>query len=86
MNTLPEATIAAFEDRGTVARTIDVDIDEARSVMDRLAAVGVDMADVAHTLEDEGVASFHRSFAHVLGELEAKRDLLARSMQIDDWR
>ena len=30
VNTLPEATIADFEDHGTLARTIDVDVDEAR--------------------------------------------------------
>jgi transaldolase len=72
VNTLPETTITAFENRGTVARTIDVDIDEAQSVMDRLAAVGVDMADVARTLEDEGVAHFHESFQHVLGVLDTK--------------
>ena len=29
VNTLPEATIAAFEDHGTLARTIDVGVDEA---------------------------------------------------------
>ena len=40
VNTLPEATIAAFEDHGRVARTIDTDVDDAREVMRRLAAVG----------------------------------------------
>ena len=53
-----EATIAAFEDRGTLARTIDSGVDHAEAVMDRLAEVGVDMADLGHTLEDQGVASF----------------------------
>ena len=62
VNTLPEATIAAFEDHGRVARTIDADVDDARDVMRDLAAVGIDMDDVGLTLEDEGVASFHESF------------------------
>ena len=34
--------------------------------MARLATVGVDMDDVGRTLEDEGVASFHKSFQQLL--------------------
>ena len=46
---------------------------------DGLAEVGVDMDDVGRTLEDQGVASFHESFAHVLQVLETKaRQLAAR--------
>jgi transaldolase len=77
VTTLPEATIAAFEDHGTLARSIDRGVDEAGVVMDRLAEVGVDMDDVGRTLEDQGVASFHQSFAHVLQALEGKAGQLA---------
>ena len=77
VNTLPEATIAAFEDHGTIARTIDSGVAHAEAVMDRLAEVGVDMDDVGRTLEDQGVASFHQSFAHVLQALEHKARQLA---------
>ena len=79
VNTLPEVTIAAFEDHGTLARTIDTGLDHAEAVMAGLAGVGVDMDDVGRSLEDQGVASFHQSFAHVLGALESKaRHLAAR--------
>jgi len=77
VNTLPEATIAAFEDHGTIARTIDRGVDDAEAVMHRLAEVGVSMDDVGRLLEDQGVASFHESFAHVLGALETKARQLA---------
>jgi transaldolase len=77
VNTLPESTIAAFEDHGTIARTIDRDVDEAEAVMRRLAEVGVDMDDVGRALEDQGVASFHESFAHVLHALQGKARQLA---------
>jgi transaldolase len=77
VNTLPEATIAAFEDHGTLARTIDSGVDHAGAVMDRLAEVGVDMDEVGRALEDQGVASFHQSFAHVLQTLETKARQLA---------
>jgi transaldolase len=71
VNTLPETTIAAFRAHGTIARTIDSDVDAAMDVMDRLAAVGVDLDDVGRTLERQGVASFSRSFAQVSAALTA---------------
>jgi transaldolase len=72
VNTLPEPTIAAFEDHGTVARTIDRDVDDADAVIDRLEALGIDLDLVGRTLEDQGVASFQDSFAGVLSALDAK--------------
>jgi transaldolase len=77
VNTLPEPTIAAFEDHGTLARTIDSGVGDAEAVMHALAEVGVDMDDVGRTLEDQGVASFHESFAHVLQALQTKARQLA---------
>lgn len=72
VNTLPAPTIDAFEARGTVARTIDADVAGARQALDDVAAVGVDLADVARVLEVEGVAAFEKSFDDLLGTLEAK--------------
>ena len=34
VNTMPEGTIAAFQDHGTVARTVDADVDGARAEID----------------------------------------------------
>ncbi|HEX8860919.1 MAG TPA: transaldolase [Actinomycetes bacterium] len=79
VNTLPESTIAAFEDHGRLARTVDQGAEEAAEVMRRLAAIGIDMADVGTTLEVAGVRAFHESFAEVLGVLDGKaRQLAAR--------
>jgi transaldolase len=72
VNTMPEGTLDDFEAVGTLARTVDVGADEAQAVFDGLAAVGIDMADVATTLEDEGVASFATSFDELAATLEAK--------------
>ena len=74
VNTLPEATIVAFEERGTVARTVDVDVAGAQSVLDDLGRVGVDLADVAQVLEVEGVAAFEKSFDDLLETLQSKAD------------
>lgn len=72
VNTLPEATITVFEDHGTIARTIDVGVEDATEVMGRLAGVGVDMDDIGLTLEDKGIASFQESFQGVISALDGK--------------
>ena len=76
VNTMPDATLTAFDDHGALARTIDADPDADRAVFQRLADLGIDMEEVAATLEDEGVASFSKSFDELLGVLAAKADAL----------
>jgi len=72
VNTLPDQTLEAFEDHGTVARTIDADLEGAHRVMDRLGELGIDMGDVTETLESEGVAAFEKSFEELLDTLGEK--------------
>ncbi|TDW84313.1 transaldolase [Kribbella pratensis] len=69
VTTLPEATIAAFEDHGTMTRTVDNGVPQATELMQRLTAVGVDMTAVGHTLEDNGIASFNKAYQDVLANL-----------------
>jgi transaldolase len=77
VNTMPDATIEAFLDHGSVARTIDVDLEEARRRWATLADVGVDLDDVGKTLEDEGVASFVKSFDELVQALKDKAATLS---------
>ena len=77
VNTMPDATIDAFEDHGTVAPTIDAGVDEAHDVMTRLDSLGVDMADVASVLEDEGAAAFVKSFQELMTALADKAGQLS---------
>jgi transaldolase len=77
VNTLPDATIAAFQDHGTVARTIDANPEHSHRALARLGELGIDMADVAKTLEDEGVASFSKSFDELMQSLTDKANALA---------
>ncbi len=66
VNTMPDATIDAFEDHGVVARTLDANVEEARAQMQALAGLGIDMAQVTYELEREGVKSFDDSFDELL--------------------
>jgi transaldolase len=72
VNTMPEGTLQAFADHGTVARTVDADPTAASDLLARLAEVGVDFDDVSSTLEDEGVHSFAKSFDELIQSLSDK--------------
>lgn len=72
VNTLPDATVEAFADHGTVARRVDQDVDAAEAAWAGLASVGVDTDDVGAQLEREGVASFAKSFDELLSALETR--------------
>jgi transaldolase len=72
VNTLPEATLEAFADHGTLERTVDANYAAADEVWQKLADVGVDMADVSECLEREGVDAFVKSFDELIEALEAK--------------
>ncbi len=76
VNTIPEATLDAFEDHGTLSRTLDDDVEGARATW---AAVGelVDLDDVSKVLEVEGVAAFEKSFDELLGVLTTRAGDLA---------
>ncbi|MCB1001070.1 MAG: transaldolase [Acidimicrobiales bacterium] len=72
VNTLPDATLEAFADHGTLERRVDADVDQAEAAWAGLSAVGVDLDDVAAKLEREGVSSFQKSFDELLGALTTK--------------
>jgi transaldolase len=78
VNTLPDSTVEAFADHGTVARRVDQDLAHADHVWRALSDVGIDMGLVAERLEEEGVGSFSKSFEELLGALSTKADELRR--------
>jgi len=77
VNTMPEETLRAFQDHGEVrGATACEGLDEARALLDELAAAGVDYDDVVETLEAEGVQKFADSFAELLEGIREKRERL----------
>jgi transaldolase len=73
VNTMPKETIEAFQDHGEVRPTLEEGLDEARALLDELAAAGVDYDDVTRVLEEEGVQKFADSFDELLEGVAAKR-------------
>jgi transaldolase len=77
VNTMPEETIAAFQDHGNVAQTLTEGIDESHKLFDDLRAAGIDYDDVTETLEREGVQKFTDSLDELKEGIQAKRGELA---------
>ncbi len=69
VNTMPEATLEAFRTAGTLARTIDADPAAARAVLAGVGSAGVDLEDVAATLEAQGVELFAKAHRELLATL-----------------
>ena len=72
VNTLPTETLKAFVDHGTVARTVDKHLDEARNSLDRLDEVGIDLDRVTDELLEEGLVKFADSFDALMEAIESE--------------
>ena len=72
ISTMPEQTLRAFADHGTVARTVDASPDDAERILAAAAAAGLDLAAVTAQLEREGVSSFCDSYHQLLACIEHK--------------
>ncbi|MEM9952426.1 MAG: transaldolase [Chloroflexota bacterium] len=78
VNTMPPNTKEAFKDHGTVARTIDIDVDTAQSQVNQLAEIGVDYDAITQNLQDVGVEKFEKPFASLMNSIREKSEKLAQ--------
>ncbi len=62
INTLPDATLAAFRDHGRAAATLMTGMDEAQAYAGALAALGIDLDEVGETLQIEGLRLFAEAY------------------------
>jgi transaldolase len=72
VDTMPPATIDAFEDHGVVDRTVDKKVAVAEGLLKEIEAVGIPMREVTEKLLVEGIASFQKSFDELIAGLESK--------------
>jgi len=72
VNTVPPQTLLAFYDHGKVERTIDQDQVLSGKVFEDLAALGIDIEEVAQELENEGVTAFADAYTSLLNSLEIR--------------
>ncbi len=85
VDTMPPATLNAFRDHGKV-RGATIKVGDPRSLLDRLANLGIDLDTITDDLLKEGIEDFAKSFEKLLAALGEKKKLL-RSGQVDkqEW-
>ena len=80
VNTMPDATFAAFMEHGSARTSIEDGVDEARDAISALEAGGVSMEAVTAQLMHGGVKAFADSFDELLDNIVAKRDKLLSAL------
>jgi transaldolase len=70
INTLPDATLAAFREHGHVASTLTTGMSDAQAHIKALAALGIDLMDVGETLQTEGVRIFAEAYEKLLAAVQ----------------
>jgi transaldolase / glucose-6-phosphate isomerase len=73
VNTMPEKTMDAFRDHGTVRDTITTDVDQAEAALAALDRAGISLDAVTAKLVTDGVKAFCDSFDKLNGVLAEKR-------------
>ena len=73
VNTVPPATLRAFQDHGKVVRTIDADVAGAKRCLADVEAAGIPLVEVTDDLLADGLKKFTDSFRSLLAAIEAKR-------------
>lgn len=81
VNTVPPATLQAFQLRGTVADTLEAGTEDARAHLAKLTDLGIDLGAITQQLQDDGVASFAKSFESLMASIEEKRERLLAEQQ-----
>lgn len=77
IDTMPEKTLHAFADHGQLHGAMDVDGGDADVMLARITKAGVDIDQLALTLQQEGAESFVKSWHHLLDGIADKARQLA---------
>ncbi|MCL4685586.1 transaldolase [Myxococcota bacterium] len=76
VNTVPDNTLEAFAERGTVGRPLPADGGNAEAELARFEKAGVDLDALAAQLQRDGAESFVDSWKALLGRIASKRETL----------
>jgi len=79
VNTMPEETLHAFAEHGTVAGALPTDGGDAESVLGQFAKAGVDVDKLGADLQKEGAESFDKSWNELMQCLTEKSDTLKKA-------
>ena len=72
VNTMPEPTLRAFGDHGEVGEILAPDGGDCETVLAGFADAGIDVEELAARLQDDGAASFVKSWNDLMACIDAK--------------
>lgn len=81
INTIPEKTLLAFANHGTVSGVMPSDGGDAEAVIAQFKDAGVDVDVLAAELQREGAEAFAKSWSDLMGRIASKGDVLAKAGQ-----
>ena len=73
VNTVPLDTLKAYQDHGQPAARLEEGLTESRTMLSDLDSLGINLDEITHNLEVEGVDKFNKPFAKLMEALENKR-------------
>ncbi len=79
VNTMPEGTLKAFADHGTVGDMMRADGGNSDEVLEEISAEGVDKDELASELQIDGARKFNDSWDELLACIKAKGEALAKA-------
>jgi transaldolase len=79
VNTMPEGTLLAFADHGTVGTVMARDGDDAENTLEEFETHGIDLKALAETLQRDGADAFVKSWHELLKVIESKSVVVATS-------
>jgi transaldolase len=79
VNTMPEATLLAFGDHGEVNGILPADGGDCEAVFSQFGKAGIDLNALAARLQDEGAASFVKSWNELMAVIVSKSAALQKA-------
>jgi transaldolase len=79
VNTMPESTLKAFGDHGEVGEMLAPDGGDCERVLADFVKAGIDIAALATRLQNEGAASFVKSWNDLIACVESKSALMRKA-------
>ena len=79
VNTMPEGTLKAFAQHGEVAGMLAPDGGDCEQVLSAFTKAGIDIDALANRLQDEGAASFNKSWKDLMACIESKSAVMRKA-------
>ena len=79
INTMPDATLKAFGDHGQVGELLAPDGGDCEKVLASFVKAGIDIDALATQLQNDGAASFVKSWNDLMASIEAKSSIMRKA-------